>query len=106
MGTGKSKSTIVTFKADAALIEAMKGIPNRSDFIRQAVATALEGACPLCRGTGFLTPGQRSHWDNFAKDHSVLLCEDCNELYVACSNRERLRQGGSDSHRGKSVNRD
>jgi len=58
----KHKDEIVTFKADRSLLEAMRGIPNRSAFIRQAILAALDSACPLCRGTGVLTPDQRRHW--------------------------------------------
>ena len=81
----KRKTQIVTFKADATLLEAMHGIPNRSDFIREAVMMALESTCPLCRGTGTLTPNQREHWRSFSQDHAVEECGDCQELRLVCS---------------------
>ncbi len=56
------KSEIITFKADRALLQAMQGLPNRSEFIRSAVLAALDSACPLCRGTGILSAPQRQHW--------------------------------------------
>nr|MBN2277838.1 CopG family transcriptional regulator [candidate division Zixibacteria bacterium] len=86
----KNKTEIVTFKADKSLLEAMKGIPNRSEFIRTAVLNALESACPLCRGTGIMTPAQKEHWELFAKDHAVEECRDCHELHLVCS---RTRKG-------------
>src|SRR5690606_41925285 len=46
-----------------------RSIPNRSEFIRTAILSALQGTCPLCRGTGILTPDQRLHWEEFARSH-------------------------------------
>ena len=89
----KHKDEIITFKADRSLLEAMRGIPNRSAFIRQAILAALDSTCPLCRGTGVLTPDQRRHWEEFAQDHAVTECEDCHELHVVCTNRPRSKQG-------------
>jgi len=79
-----SKSTIITFKVDASLAEALKGISNRSEFLRNAVTAALGAVCPLCQGTGILSPNQKKHWDEFAADHSVEKCQQCEELYLTC----------------------
>jgi hypothetical protein len=81
----KAKPEIVTFKVDADLLEAMRGIPNRSEFIRTALLAALESTCPLCGGTGALTPAQRRHWDAFARDHALAECAECHELHVVCT---------------------
>ena len=37
MGEQKRKQEIITFKADEPLLEAMRGISNRSEFIRAAI---------------------------------------------------------------------
>ena len=87
----ESKAGVVTFKVDDALLAAMKGVPNRSEFIRAAVIAALDGACPVCKGTGILTPNQRRHWESFADDHSVVECEKCHELRVVCVRSESGR---------------
>ncbi len=63
---GPKKQEIITFKVDESLSEAMRGIQNRSEFIRAAILTALDSTCPLCKGSGILTPEQRRHWDSFA----------------------------------------
>jgi hypothetical protein len=81
----KNKPEIITFKVDANLMALMKGIQNRSEFIRAAILTALDGACPLCKGAGVLTPNQKEHWDAFARDHPVRECADCHELHLICS---------------------
>ena len=81
----KRKSEIITFKVDETLLEALQGIPNRSNFIRSAVLAALDSVCPLCAGTGIMTPNQRKHWDKFARDHKLTECDDCNERHLVCT---------------------
>ena len=83
----KLKQEIITFKVDSALAEAMRGIPNRSDFLRSAVLTALRNMCPLCKGTGILTPHQMEHWNSFAQTHSVEECKECNEFHLVCASQ-------------------
>lgn len=79
------KHEIITFKVPASLKRAMAGIPNRSEFIRAAVLAALDGVCPLCRGTGILTPHQKQHWEHFAENHTVEECGTCNAIHLVCS---------------------
>jgi hypothetical protein len=82
---------IITFKADAALVEAMEGIANRSEFIRAAILAALDGVCPLCNGTGVLSPNQRRHWHELARNHSVETCRHCREQRIVCDAAEAGR---------------
>ncbi len=82
---GRKKQEIVTFKVDRALWDAMRGIPNRSEFIRSALLSALQGTCPLCKGDGKLTPDQRKHWDEFARNHSLEECDDCHAVHLVCA---------------------
>ena len=79
------KQEIITFKVDDELKERLKGIPNRSEFIRSAVMGALESACPLCGGTGVLTDRQRKHWREFTRTHSLSECSECRALHLVCS---------------------
>jgi hypothetical protein len=83
----RRKTETISFKADLALLGAIGGIHNRSEFIRGAILSALESACPLCSGTGTLTPEQKRHWDEFAVDHPVRVCGHCKEPRVYCSRR-------------------
>ena len=94
-----SKTEVISFKADEALLNAMRGVSNRSEFIRSAILAALDGTCPLCSGTGTLTPNQIRHWNDLASDHSVEECEDCREIRLVCSNRadrDAREQDGSE----------
>ena len=81
------KTEIVSFKADKSLLGAMKGIGNRSEFIRSAILNALDSTCPLCSGTGILTPNQMKHWDDFTADHEVRECRHCRETHIVCANK-------------------
>ena len=78
------KQEVISLKVAPSLLEAMKGVPNRSEFIRNAILAALDSACPLCKGTGILQPRQKAHWDAFAKSHPLEECDDCHETYLRC----------------------
>jgi hypothetical protein len=91
MTRGRQKHEIITFKVDRSLRNALRGIENRSDFIRSAVLAALESICPLCKGSGILTPDQRRHWDAFALSHALRECGDCHALHLVCPAGRRAR---------------
>jgi len=90
----RQKPDIITFKVDESLLDAMKGIPNRSDFIRTAILSALDSVCPLCKGTGILTPNQNRHWKALSADHFVEECAHCHELRLVCSYEKAERAHG------------
>lgn len=79
------KQGVITFKVDEGLFDLIKGMPNRSEFIRNAVLSALGNICPLCNGTGILTARQKEHWNDFAADHRIQTCEECQERYLVCA---------------------
>ena len=81
----KNKREMITFKVDESFLDALDGIPNRSEFIREAVLSALESTCPLCKGSGVLTPNQKEHWEEFSVGHSVEKCDNCNEIRLVCT---------------------
>jgi hypothetical protein len=80
----RKKDDVITFKVDASLAEALRGVSNRSEFIRTAILVALDSVCPLCMGTGILTPDQHSHWERFSEGHSVTKCSDCQAVHLVC----------------------
>jgi hypothetical protein len=89
------KQEIITFKVDEPLREAMRGIPNRSEFIRAAILSALDSLCPLCKGSGILTPDQQKHWVEFAEHHALAECADCHAVHLVCeAGPEADRHGG------------
>ena len=86
------KQTVISFKADETLAAALEGLPNRSEFIREALMAALGGACPLCRGTGVLSPRQLAHWESFISTHEIRRCPECNGVQFICEHDQD--QGG------------
>lgn len=80
----KIKQDVITFKADQELVEAMRGIENRSEFIRRAILDALDNSCPLCGGAGILTPQQKRHWEHFSATHSLSECAECHAVHLTC----------------------
>ncbi len=85
MPNSQYKESVITFKADMSLLDALKNVPNRSEFIRAAILAALENHCSLCRGTGVLTPNQMKHWEEFARHHPLRECDDCHEVHLSCA---------------------
>jgi len=81
----KKKQKIVTFKMDEDLYDIITAMPNRSEFIRSAITSALGTICPLCNGKGILTHNQKNHWDDIADEHRITRCQKCNELFIQCS---------------------
>jgi len=80
----KKKQEIITFKVDEDLLKVIKAIPNRSEFIRGAIISALGTLCPLCNGSGMLSPNQKRHWEELAVNHAVKRCQDCDESVLVC----------------------
>lgn len=96
----RPKEQILTIRTDETLLEALKNLPNRSEFIRQAILHALDNACPLCQGTGILTPNQKKHWEEIARDHQMAECDDCHEPRLICEHTpgpHRQHKGHSSS---------
>jgi RecJ-like exonuclease len=92
------KDEVITFKVDGALAEQLKLIPNRSEFIRQAVQQALQFECPLCHGAGTLTANQMKHWESFTRHHHVETCDVCGESYLACDEEDGGGMGNNHNH--------
>jgi hypothetical protein len=78
------KEEVITFKVDRELADRIRGVANRSAFIRNAILAALENSCPVCGGTGVLSAHQVQHWQEFAKSHHVEECPDCKEVHLVC----------------------
>jgi hypothetical protein len=71
------KTTVVAFKVESELAELLNKIPNKSAFIRKAIAAQLGVACPLCRGQGVVPRGVHDHYAPLLAQHSSRSCEGC-----------------------------
>jgi len=83
------KSELITLKVDPTLAEIVNRLPNKSEFIRNAILGALENTCPLCQGTGVLTPEQKEHWKSFTEHHHLQTCGKCRAVYLECDASRR-----------------
>jgi len=75
---------VIAVRIEDELADLLNSLTNRSEFIRAAILSAMDHACPLCQGTGILTPEQKTHWVAFARDHRVTQCRDCDAVYLEC----------------------
>ena len=76
---------VITFKVDQSLAKLMRGIANRSEFIRSAILGALDNICPFCRGSGVLTEHRKKHWNDLNKHHGMKECKECHEDVLVCA---------------------
>lgn len=81
----KNNLEVVTFKVDKSLKKLLAGVSNRSEFIRNAILTALDSACPFCKGTGVLTEHRKQHWEDLVQSHDFVECKECDEVVLDCS---------------------
>jgi hypothetical protein len=81
------KEQTVTFKVDSKLAEQLKNVPNKSEFIRNAVFKALNNVCPVCNGAGVLNACQQEHWLDFTAHHTIERCESCHSAHLSCDHQ-------------------
>lgn len=79
-----SGQSTITFKVEEQLAQSLRGIPNRSAFIRNAILSALGNLCPLCQGSGVLDPGHRQHWEKIRATHPIEQCGECGTTGIVC----------------------
>ena len=56
------KTAVVAFKVEADLAEFLNQLPNKSAFIRKAIAAQMSRACPLCNGSGQVSRWVHDHY--------------------------------------------
>lgn len=94
------KTAVVAFKVEQELADLLDRLPNKSDFIRRAIAAQLGVACPLCRGKGVVSRGVHHHFAPVLTANSLKPCAKCasnvtvplNETDLAEEQRERFEQ--------------
>jgi hypothetical protein len=77
------KTTVVAFKVETELAELLNKLPNKSAFIRKAIAAQLGVACPLCLGRGVVPRGIHDHYAPLLHQLNSRSCDGCgNKLQV------------------------
>jgi hypothetical protein len=64
MASKSPKTAVVAFKVEEELADFLNKLPNKSAFIRKAIAAQMSTSCPLCGGSGQVT---RWTHDNYAR---------------------------------------
>ncbi len=72
-----SKTAVVAFKVEEELAELLNKLPNKSAFIRKAIAAQLGMACPLCNGGGVVPRGLHDHFAAQLRTMNLKPCDGC-----------------------------
>ena len=95
----KPNKQIVAFKVEPDLAALLDAMPNKSEFIRNAVARQLSTACPLCRGTGIAPfTGVTDELTRLVQQHPLCVCAGCGVKVPAPVPHARALRGGA-AHR-------
>ena len=94
------KKAVVAFKVEEELAEFLNKLPNKSAFIRKAIAAQLKTACPLCHGSGVVSRGVHDHFSALLPDLTSRDCDGCGDTLpipdepgeLAVDDRTRLEQ--------------
>jgi hypothetical protein len=94
------KTQVVAFKVEAELAEFLNKLPNKSAFIRKAIAAQLSMACPLCNGSGLVSRGVHDHYAQLLGQFNARNCDGCGHEEplphvpgeLSQEDRERLEQ--------------
>ena len=47
-----TKTKVICYRADEEQADFLNRLPNKTEYIRQAIAAAIKQPCPLCQGLG------------------------------------------------------
>jgi hypothetical protein len=71
------KTALVAFKIEEELAEFLNKLPNKSAFIRKAIAAQMKMACPLCQGAGVISRGLHDHFAPLLEQFKSRNCDGC-----------------------------
>jgi hypothetical protein len=100
MARKQPKTAVVAFKVEEELAEFLNKLPNKSAFIRKAIAAQLSIACPLCNGAGAVPRGVHDHYAPLLQRFNQRACAGCGDKLplprepgdLALEDRQRLEQ--------------
>ncbi len=100
MARKPSNKTVVAFKVEEELAELLNKLPNKSAFIRKAIAAQLGMACPLCNGKGVVPRGIHDHYAPLLGRINSRQCDSCGDEMplpreagdLSAEDRNRLEQ--------------
>src|SRR5262245_48244368 len=71
------KSAVVAFKVEEELADFLNQLPNKSAFIRKAIAAQMSMACPVCHGSGQVSRWVHDHFVPLLQTLSGRKCDGC-----------------------------
>src|SRR5206468_4136075 len=72
-----AKTAVVAFKVEEELADFLNKLPNKSAFIRKAIAAQMSMACPLCHGSGQVTRWVHEYFVPLMNSLNARTCEGC-----------------------------
>src|SRR5262245_37327080 len=72
-----NKNDVVAFKVEKELADFLNRLPNKSAFIRKAIAAQMNMACPLCHGTGQVNRWVHDYFQPMLANWNAKQCEGC-----------------------------
>ena len=75
--TPAHKTAVVAFKVEKELADFLNKLPNKSAFIRKAIAAQMSMACPLCHGSGQVSRWIHDHYAPLMAGLHSKACEGC-----------------------------
>lgn len=79
MSKKSGKTAVVAFKVEEELADFLNQLPNKSAFIRKAIAAQMSMACPLCHGSGQVTRWVHDHFFPLLKSWNARKCDGCGQ---------------------------
>jgi hypothetical protein len=76
----KFRTALVAFKVEEDLADLLNQLPNKSDFIRRAIAAQIGTACPLCLGKGTIPRSMQAFFTEIIESHRRLSCHGCGQV--------------------------
>lgn len=76
------KNSIVAFKVEEELADFLDKLPNKSEFIRQAIQAKLGITCPLCAGSGAVSKETHDSFEIFLEKWELHHCESCGDEFA------------------------
>jgi len=89
MQADRSKHRIVTFKAEEDLAAYLDSMPNKSDFIRKALLSALMEPCPVCQGKGSVPRSLRADLEKIFAKSEFVPCSFCGYEFPLKAEQQR-----------------
>ncbi|MSU79344.1 MAG: hypothetical protein EXS16_14800 [Gemmataceae bacterium] len=79
MSSKTPKTKVVAFKVEEELAEFLNNLPNKSEFIRKAIAAQMSIACPLCNGSGQVSRWAHDHFAPLLVEWHLRKCDGCGD---------------------------